>query len=151
MFVSDGKFRVVLSATPLVSIDLLIVNHDKKVLVGLRKNRPAQDFWFVPGGRILKGESISVAFQRLTHTELGQTFTLEQSYLLGAFDHFYTDSVYGTEPSTHYVALGYKLHVTELNNLPSQQHTCYRWLCIPELLADPTVHQNTKAYFTTKD
>lgn len=151
MYMTDNQFRIVLNSTPLVSIDLLIINNENKVLVGLRANRPALGFWFVPGGRIRKGESISRAFLRLTHSELGQSFTLEQARLLGAFDHLYSDSVYGAEPTTHYVALGYRFQVTELHNLPLQQHTCYRWLSIADLLADPSVHQNTKAYFITKD
>jgi colanic acid biosynthesis protein WcaH len=32
--------------------------------------------------------------------------------------------------------------------MPLSQHGGYRWLTAAELLADPDVHANTKAYFT---
>ena len=48
------KFEVVVESTPLVSIDLVVRAPDKKILLGKRVNRPAQGYWFVPGGRILK-------------------------------------------------------------------------------------------------
>jgi colanic acid biosynthesis protein WcaH len=33
-----------------VSIDLIVRDADGRVLLGLRNNRPARDWWFVPGG-----------------------------------------------------------------------------------------------------
>lgn len=142
-----NQFKQVLEATPLVSIDLIVFNNEEKVLLGLRKNRPAQGFWFVPGGRIFKNETLSDAFKRLTLVELGQEHSIEQASLLGAFDHIYDDSVFGEEITTHYVALGYQLHISDLSNLPLQQHTEYRWLSISELLGDKETHRNVKKYF----
>lgn len=101
----EGQFRQVISSTPLVSIDLIVM-HEQQVLLGKRLNRPAQGFWFVPGGRICKNELLEEAFQRLTLAELGVELDYSQARLLGAFDHFYSDSVFGELPSTHYVALG---------------------------------------------
>lgn len=56
--------------TPLVAIDL-IVRSEEKVLLGRRTNEPAKGFFFVPGGRIFKGETARTAFQRITLAELG--------------------------------------------------------------------------------
>lgn len=47
-------FETVIVYTPLVSIDLLVKNRKGEYLFGLRKNRPAQGYWFVPGGRLQK-------------------------------------------------------------------------------------------------
>ncbi|WP_082016616.1 NUDIX domain-containing protein [Cupriavidus sp. IDO] len=38
-----------------------------------RRNPPAQDSWFVPGGRIRKDEPIAAALRRLLQEELGLT------------------------------------------------------------------------------
>lgn len=154
MFIDDEKFKVVLDCTPLVSIDLLLSNSNGAVLLGQRNNRPAQGFWFVPGGRILKNESLAAAFERLTFNELGQRFAITSATLQGPYDHFYSDSVFGETPSTHYVAMAYRLPVTALAALPSlttlpvEQHSAYRWFSVAELLADPAVHPHTKAYFS---
>lgn len=151
MFVTDDVFKVVLQSTPLVSIDLLVVNQLQQVLLGRRKNRPAQHDWFVPGGRIQKNESLAAAFSRLTEQELGQRLAITSASLQGAYDHFYNDSVYGEGISTHYVALAYSLPLNFCDELPTTQHSEYKWFTLAELLADDHVHLNTKAYFLPKD
>lgn len=147
MFLDNQTFSTVLASTPLVSLDLLVQNTAGDILVGERVNRPAQGFWFVPGGRILKNESLSAAFSRLTLAELGRAYSIEQAQLQGPYDHFYTDSVFGDTPSTHYVAIAYRLTVREHLTLPKVQHSAYRWLTVSGLLAHEKVHAHTKAYF----
>lgn len=148
MYLDESTFTTVLDSTPLVSIDLIIENAGGEILLGERKNRPAKGFWFVPGGRILKNESLAAAFARLTLDELGETFLIEQASLQGPFDHFYDDSVFGDTPSTHYVAISYWLKIIKLDNLPDTQHSSYRWFSKSDLLTSPKVHLHTKAYFS---
>ncbi|MHA0563545.1 NUDIX domain-containing protein, partial [Escherichia coli] len=64
-------FKTIVEHTPLISIDLIIRNDKGEALLGQRLNRPAQNYWFVPGGRIYKDESFEVAFKRITFEELG--------------------------------------------------------------------------------
>lgn len=47
-------FATVVHCAPLISIDLLVQNAQGEYLLGLRNNRPAQGYWFVPGGRVKK-------------------------------------------------------------------------------------------------
>lgn len=147
MFLSDEIFTVVIDSAPLVSIELVVKNAHGMVLLGERKNRPAKGYWFVPGGRILKNESLADAFKRLTNAELGEAYSIEQAKLQGPYDHFYEDSVFGDGPSTHYVAIAYQLKVGELRSLPTDQHSDYRWFSVDQLLKDERVHDHTKAYF----
>ncbi|PKG82541.1 GDP-mannose mannosyl hydrolase [Colwellia sp. 75C3] len=149
MFLDKNTFSTVIESTPLVSIDLVVINKQGQALLGERLNRPAKDFWFVPGGRILKDEAMADAFKRLTKDELGTEYSIEQAELLGPFDHFYTDNVFGDEFSTHYVAIAYILKLDqELDNLPMDiQHNGYRWFELDALKADEQVHLHTKWYF----
>lgn len=152
MFLDKETFSTVIRSTPLVSIDLVVENAKGEFLFGYRNNRPAQGFWFVPGGRIQKDESMRDAFKRLTLEELGQQYELHQAELIGPFDHFYDDhfydkSVMGNDFSTHYVALGYRLVVDELIYLPKEQHSEYKWLSKEALLNDLTVHKHSRWYF----
>ena len=62
---TQDTFKTIVASTPLISIDLLVLDPQNNVLLGKRVNRPAQGFWFVPGGRVLKDESIEQAFIRL--------------------------------------------------------------------------------------
>lgn len=142
-----NTFKTIIKHTPLVSIDLVIQNNFGDVLLGLRNNRPAQGFWFVPGGRILKDESMVEAFKRLTLNELGVEFEISQAKLIGPYEHFYVDNITGENFSTHYIALGYRLVVDELPNLPKAQHCDYKWLSVEELLLDSNVHKHIRWYF----
>ena len=149
MLLDQKTFSTVINSTPLVSIDLIVKDRDGKVLLGERLNRPAKGFWFVPGGRILKNEAMADAFKRLTRDELGTEFQIEKAKLIGPFDHFYVDNVFDESFSTHYVAIGYELQLTEdLRALPADiQHRDYQWLSIDQLKESDDVHENTKKYF----
>lgn len=148
MYLNNEDFHAVIKNTPLVSIDLIIKNTQGCILLGKRNHRPAQGYWFVPGGRICKNEHLADAFKRLTYTELDQDFLIDEADFLGVFEHFYTDSVFGSQPSTHYIALAYHLSVNRtFDTLPIDQHDDYQWFAINDLLEDADVHENTKAYF----
>lgn len=146
-FLEKQVFTTVIDSTPLVSIDLLVENSKGEVLLGYRNNRPAKGYWFVPGGRILKNETLKSAFERLTFAELGKKFDINQATLQGPYDHMYEDSVFGDSPSTHYVAIAYRLKVEDIQNLPSEQHSRYTWLHPSEIVERCDIHANTQAYF----
>ncbi|WP_353661236.1 GDP-mannose mannosyl hydrolase [Hydrogenimonas sp. SS33] len=142
----DTTFRCVVENAPLVSVDL-IAEHDGKILLGKRKNRPAQGFYFTTGGRIFKNETIEAAQNRIAKEELGLENLPHVPEFMGVFEHFYDDSIFDGV-STHYVNLAYYLRVPKLQTLPREQHTEYRWFGIDELLASDEVHKYVKNYFT---
>ena len=145
-------FKTIVDKTPLISIDLVVRNSTGEVLLGQRLNRPAQGFWFVPGGRILKNESLAAAFNRLTLNELGVSIDINDARYLGLYEHFYSDSIFTNEDgedsvSTHYVVNGFEvvLPVTE-HDLPEEQHGAYSWFTEDQLMASDEVHTHTKWY-----
>jgi colanic acid biosynthesis protein WcaH len=144
----DELIQVVKNA-PLVSIDLIVKNNSNEFLVGLRKNEPAKDYWFVPGGRILKNERISQALERIAKEELGIKINYEQTEFLGVFEHFYTSNFAQKEGfTTHYVALAHRINISEnLLQLPNAQHQEYKWLNTESIMREEKVHPYTKAYF----
>ncbi len=145
--IDNELFATIIEFTPLISIDLILKNEKDQILLGLRKNEPAKGFWFVPGGRVLKDESISDAFKRISRNELGIEYNLDQSKFIGVFEHFYDNSFYGDSFSTHYIALGFVLQFDGNTIGKKEQHEEYRWFDIDELMNDPTVHKYTKNYF----
>ena len=121
----DQTFEVVISSTPLISIDLL-VKKDNKILLGKRINKPAQGYLFSIGGRIYKNETINSAMMRIANNELNISLKLTPRFI-GVFEHFYDDSIY-QDVSTHYVNLAYEIEIEETLNLPTEQHneSCFR-------------------------
>jgi len=143
----NDEFLVVVKNTPLVSIDLIIRSQDNALLMGLRLNEPAAGFWFVPGGRVKKDESIDEAFLRITKTELAISYTIDHAKLLGAFTHKYRTNFAEIQGiGTHYVVLAYELKTEiEIDNLPKEQHSKYKWILPNDNGSD--IHEHSKAYF----
>ena len=147
-------FASVVANTPLVSIDLIVEDAQGAVLLGLRNNPPARGWWFVPGGRIRKDETLDDAFARIIQVELGLCGQRSQSRLAGVYEHFYDTNFTGTTgATTHYVALAYRLqverHLLQLLHLPHQQHSRYMWMHPDRIVQHPHVHSYTQAYFSS--
>ena len=133
---------------PLISIDLIVSDAQQRILLGLRTNKPAQGWWFVPGGAIRKGETLDAAFARISETELGIKLARAQATFHGLHEHHYADSFVGDAFGTHYVVLPHRVQIEDEKSLRfDAQHKALRWLSVTELLADANVHENVKAYF----
>ena len=119
------------------------------MLVGLRTNEPAKGFYFVPGGRIRKDETIQAAFVRILKVETGCRISFDRAQFLGVFQHFYSSNRYGLGGfGTHYVVLAYELRLDYRPTIILDgQHSEHRWMSEAELKAASDVHNNTKIFF----
>lgn len=143
------EFAQLIRLAPLVAIDLIIRDSTDRIFLGLRINEPAKGVYFVPGGRIRKGERHREAFARISKNETNHQFNLEDARLLGVYDHIYSTNAL-EEPGygTHCVTIGYELHMMDTSNIRSNdQHSKYRWMTEEQLLESQEVHEYTKAYF----
>lgn len=143
------RFHRVIEDAPLVSIDLVVVDDRQCMLLGQRLNAPAQGCWFVPGGRIRKGELLPDAMRRLLSAELGEEAgRVLQPAWLGLYEHHYPDSVAGPDQPTHYVVLAHQVRwPAELSwQLPTEQHDAYRWQPVQEVAAAMDVHVHSRWY-----
>ena len=140
----DATFKTIIDSAPLISVDILL-KKDGKVLLGKRVNKPAQGYYFSTGGRINKNESIDNAMARVALNELNIELKSIPKFI-GVFEHFYDDSIY-ENVSTHYVNIAYEYEVEEIPDLPTEQHSEYKWFTIDELLKSKQVHKYTKDYF----
>jgi colanic acid biosynthesis protein WcaH len=144
----EDIFHTIVENAPLFAIDLVVENEDGEILLGQRINPPARNWWFVPGGRVFKDETISDAFERLTKNELGSQYNINQAMPLGLYEHFYQDSVHSQSITTHYINYTHYIKVEKSTlNLPlSEQHDTYRWVTISELESDRTIHEYSKVF-----
>jgi colanic acid biosynthesis protein WcaH len=148
-YLSHDDFHSVVRLAPLISIDLIIRNARSEILLGLRNNEPAQGFFFVFGGIMLKQERLHEAFARILKRETNCDALLEHARLLGIYEHFYDANRFGDKSfGTHYVVLAYELKLADISALKSDaQHSEIRWWSERDLLVSDRVHENTKAYF----
>ncbi|HEY2451579.1 MAG TPA: GDP-mannose mannosyl hydrolase [Scandinavium sp.] len=144
-------FRSLINNAPLISIDLIVRNKESNILLGKRVNAPAKGFYFVPGGRIYKNETLASAFQRICLSELGINVDISSVKMLGVYEHFYDDSFFGPEINTHYVVLAYELSIdVNLLSLPGAQHGDYIYMCKDDIVSAENVHSYTQQYFSQK-
>ena len=146
---SRNRFTNIVRDTPLISIDLVVL-FQGKALLGQRCNEPAKGYWFVPGGRIHKNEHINQAFCRLSQQELGVEMATADADFLGVYEHLY-DTNFSERGGfgTHYVVLAYTIALDKmLTELPTQQHSDYRWVEVKKINNEGAIHDNTKAYFS---
>ena len=141
------ELEALIRNSPMTSIDLVIRDRNDRILLGRRVNEPAAGTWFVPGGRILKNESLSTAFRRICLDEIGRRYAISDARFLGPFEHFYDTNVLLIEGlSAHYIVLAYEVRVGD-NYEPhaKDQHTEYKWFSRED--ADPDIHKYAAAYF----
>ena len=133
MFLNKEKFAELIKNSPVVAIDLCI-NKQNKILLGKRLNPPAESFYFVPGGRVRKGEKLDDTVIRLLKEELQYEFINNQvsKSLLGVYQHFYDDNFMGNNDfNSHYVTIAYLINFEELipqfSSDIKEQHSEYVW------------------------
>lgn len=149
-WLSNADFTQAVLALPLVSVDLVVINPAGEMLLGLRSNAPAKNWWFTPGARVCKNEALVDTLQRVLKTELNLPKLLfSKAKLMGAWDHFYNESAFSANVSTHYVNLPHYLQLEssiELSSLPLDQHTRWRWQPPAHSAVDDDVHPYAQAY-----
>lgn len=151
MPITEQNLLEVIARAPLVSIDLVVRDAEGRVLLGLRKNEPAREMWFVPGGRIHKDEDLDEAFVRISYTELGVKFYRSEARFIGVFEHKYDTNFLGKNGiGTHYVVLAYEICPSiQLDNLPSTQHRKFQWFSKDDANLHSNVHQYVLPYFNS--
>ena len=138
-WIPADEWRTIVANVPIVSVDL-VIRYDGGVLLGRRTNEPAKGYWFVPGGRVLKGESRREAVHRIASAELGVAVEIIES--LGAFEHYYDTADVSGVDSKQYLANGYVVDVIDGAPEADDQHDEFRMFRSPP---DPC-HEYVRAY-----
>ncbi len=84
-------FQKTIQYFPTVSINLIVRNSKGEFLFVKRKNNPAKGLWWVPGGRVLNGESMKEAGERVLKQETGLDLELKR------LSRTYLEERFGTE------------------------------------------------------
>lgn len=138
-WIPDDEWATIVRNVPVVSVDLVVLTDDGVVLAR-RTNEPAKGEWFVPGGRVKKGERLREAVHRVAREELGVEVEVVES--LGAYDHRYEASDVARSGGKHYVANGFVVRVVGGSLGLDEQHDAV------EVFLDPpdSLHPYVEAY-----
>jgi colanic acid biosynthesis protein WcaH len=90
--IPDRLYRKIQKVLPIACVDLLI-KYDKGIILCKRKNSPAKGRFWLPGGRILKGESLEQAVKRKLKEETG--LRAKSIKFIGTYTNYFKRGFYG--------------------------------------------------------
>jgi|GEM_PF-1066145 len=137
--ISAEIYSGIVQSLPIPCVDVFLYNAEiDAYLMLLRSNAPAQGVWWMPGGRIYKGESFFEAAQRKTQIESGIAgVPIAQ---LGTYTTYFPDSAWGKTVTTD------TRNTVILSlcgwNAPSldKDHGGWKWVPMREAPTDPYLH-----------
>ena len=97
-------FKTILDNTPLLCVDI-VVRHKGKYLLVKRKNWPLKGIFWLPGGRVFKGETIAMAVKRKNKEETRLKVKLIRP--LGYFEYFFKSHELSLKNGYHPVSIVY--------------------------------------------
>jgi len=70
-FIPEEEYARILEVLPILCVDIAVRNSKGEYLLVKRGNEPLKGEWWVPGGRVLKGETLEQAAIRKVEEEVG--------------------------------------------------------------------------------
>lgn len=87
-YIADGLFDEIVKRLPIASVDAVVVV-DGALLLLKRKNSPAKGEWWLPGGRIHRGESFEETVRREVKEETG--LEVRSQRLIGVYSRVFPE------------------------------------------------------------
>ena len=81
----QAEYDAIYSRVPRLTVEVVIVERDRGVLLSLRAEGPCAGLWHLPGGTVRFGEPVTDAVTRVAADELGLTVTPRE--LLGYIEY----------------------------------------------------------------
>jgi len=146
MALDKKDYLDIIKITTLTSVDLVVV-YDNNILMGYRNNNPARNYWFVPGCRTGKNETLLQGAQRVAKSELNIDIDTRELKLLGVHDHIYDNNFQNDDFGTHYVCVAFMITFEKKPVIfGDDQHDKFAWFPINQIEANNSIHQNTRNY-----
>jgi len=121
--IPEEEYKEILKKIPICCVDVIIINAENNFLLAKRTNEPAKGKWWLPGGRILKNETIKHAALRKSYEETG----LKCKYVkrLGVFETIFDKGPFGSP--VHTVNIICLMKTNQKNVLLDKQNNEYLW------------------------
>ena len=147
MFIEKELYKSILNCMPIPTVDILFVNSKDELLLGKRNNEPLMWIYYIPGGRVNKGEWSLNAAKRKVNEELGIDIDISRLQFIWVYDDIFDNSAFAGI-STHCIPVTYmyRLLAHEIDQfaLADNQHTDLRFFS----LDDPTLHEMIRLRIT---
>ena len=109
---------------PILCVDVVVAEGNKFLLVK-RTKEPLKDRWWVPGGRILKGETVVAATKRKVKEELGINMIFLKA--LGYYEKHFRKNEFGLEEGIHTLSIVVMVKPLSSKIELDNQSSAWRW------------------------
>jgi 8-oxo-dGTP diphosphatase len=145
--IPEELYRKICSLMPIPCVDLLVTDTHGRVLLVKRKNPPAADRWWFPGGRVHLGEARTSAAARKLREECGLTADILEE--IATYDVFLQ---YETDGLSHGITTLFRIEVGSTQVQLDKQSNASAWRLPHEWAAldlDPFVAEGLKVLSAT--
>lgn len=122
--IDQPLFTKIHKLMPIPCLDLVIVRNGKILLIK-RDREPAKGQYWLPGGRIFRGESLVDTAKRIAKNEVG--LSVSKLEHIGIGNLLFKEDPFGHGCGTHTVSFIYKCHATKGTPSLDKLHTDYIW------------------------
>ena len=133
MSINKELYTKILDSVPIITVDIVIFNPEKdKVLLFKRENKPLQNTYYTPGGRVNKNEKLIDAIIRKAKEEIGINIKSKEIKYCGIIEEFFDDSNFKEVlTGTHNINIFYKYIINDITNIKlDNQHQKFDWFNI---------------------
>jgi colanic acid biosynthesis protein WcaH len=124
-------YKKILGSVPVPTVDIL-VSRGQQVLLVRRKNKPLKGQWWLPGGRVLRGETLHAAATRKLAEEVGITDFGRVEYI-GVYEDKYEDNEFGLD-FVHTISSVFSVSVAPGTRIKLDgQSSAHKWVPLSKL------------------
>jgi len=134
--ISQQLYNQILEVMPIPCVDVCIVNQQNQILLIRRKDEPEKNMWWVPGGRVFKGEMMKDTAKRKALEETG--INCEVSHIIHT-----AETVFSTGPNNipvHSVNVCYLAYPTNKDIIVTLDNHSSTYMWIKELDSSWQLH-----------
>lgn len=110
--IPHSLYKKMVDMLPVACVDVIVIHKGKYLLVK-RKNEPEKGKWWLPGGRILKGEKLIEAVERKIKEELG--IKIKDLRPLGYYEGFFRQNEFGLKNGIHGLSIVFRARPAAMN------------------------------------
>jgi colanic acid biosynthesis protein WcaH len=117
MWIEDKEYKLILEWMPIPTVDAIITFKDNFLLLK-RNNPPVKGEWWLPGGRVRKGESLEEAVKREALEETGLKCRI--IHQVGVISQVF--------PECHTISIYYLAEAESSKVKLNEEHSDYKWV-----------------------
>ena len=111
--IPEEIYRTIVGTMPILCVDCVIVNKKGQYLLVKRQNPTLKSEWWVPGGRVYKGEKLGCAIRRKVKEALG--IKLKNVVPLGYYEDEFEENPLNVESGLHSLGIVFQAEPKSLD------------------------------------